>query len=103
MMTNTQRVSKDSEKNLFGSLSFQTRVEETVSREIYETTHSLLREMLKEMTFKVDVGLSFKFNPSEKTMSKSNISLDLGINSQYEKKTMIKDVTETSNVKVKVS
>nr|AFU81223.1 complement component 9 [Oplegnathus fasciatus] len=82
-----------------GVLNYETLVEETVSREIYEDTHSLLREMLKEMSFKIDVGLSFKFSPSEQSLS--NVSLKLGVDHQYEKKTMIRDVTETSNVKNK--
>ncbi|KAI3362125.1 hypothetical protein L3Q82_012453, partial [Scortum barcoo] len=79
-----------------GVLNYETRVEEIVSREIYETTHSLVREMLKETTFKAEVGLSFKFTPTD---SMSNISISAGINAQYERSAMIKDVTERSNVK----
>ncbi|KAM7368723.1 hypothetical protein PAMP_013034 [Pampus punctatissimus] len=82
-----------------GVLSYQTQVEETVSREIYEDTHSLLREMLKEMSVKVDAGLSFKFTPSEKSMSDSPAKVDASV--QYEKKTMIKDVSETTNIRNK--
>uniref|UniRef100_UPI0037E75EB5 complement component C9 n=1 Tax=Semicossyphus pulcher TaxID=241346 RepID=UPI0037E75EB5 len=80
-----------------GVLNYETRVEETVSREIYEDTHSLLREMLKEMTVKVDAGLSFKFKPSEPSMA--NVSRNLNLTYQYEKRTMIKEVSEFSNVK----
>uniref|UniRef100_A0A3Q3W0V5 Complement component C9 n=1 Tax=Mola mola TaxID=94237 RepID=A0A3Q3W0V5_MOLML len=81
-----------------GVLDYQTRVEETVSREIYENTHSLLREILNEMRSKVDAGLSFKFQPTEESMSKvsGKVSADFG----YEKKTMIKQVSEISNIKV---
>ncbi|XP_044030945.1 complement component C9 isoform X2 [Siniperca chuatsi] len=82
-----------------GVLSYETLVEETVSREIYEDTHSLLREMLKEMSVKVDAGLSFKFNPSEPSLS--NSSLKLNLEHQYEKKTMIKEVSEYSTIKNK--
>uniref|UniRef100_A0A3Q3WL79 Complement component C9 n=1 Tax=Mola mola TaxID=94237 RepID=A0A3Q3WL79_MOLML len=80
-----------------GVLDYQTRVEETVSREIYENTHSLLREILNEMRSKVDAGLSFKFQPTEESMSKvsGKVSADFG----YEKKTMIKQVSEISNIK----
>ncbi|XP_060917649.1 complement component C9 [Labrus mixtus] len=80
-----------------GVLNYETRVEETISREIYEDTHSLLRELLREMTIKVDAGLSFKFNPSEPSLS--NVSLGVNLGGQYEKKTMIKTVSEYSNIK----
>lgn len=79
-------------------LSFQTLVEETVSREIYENSHSLLREILKEMNTKVDAGLSFKFTPSEKSLSNVTASVDGSLG--YEKKTMIKQVSELTNTKV---
>ncbi|XP_070845071.1 complement component C9 [Chaetodon trifascialis] len=82
-----------------GVLNYETLVEETVSREIYEDSHSLLREMLKEMSVKVDAGLSFKFKPTEKSMS--NISLNLNLEHQYEKKTMIKEVSELTNIENK--
>lgn len=82
-----------------GNVSFQTLVEETASREIYEDSYSLLREMLKEMSIKVDAGLSFKFKSTEPSMS--NTSLNLGASLEYEKKTMIKDVSELTNIKVR--
>ncbi|XP_077442061.1 complement component C9 isoform X2 [Vanacampus margaritifer] len=79
-----------------GVLNYQTLVEETVSREIYQDTHSLLKEILSEVSGKVDAGLSFKFKLSEESMSTSAVGVDLG--GQYEKKTMIKEVSEYSNV-----
>lgn len=74
-------------------------MEETASKEIYEDTHSLLREMLNEMSIKVETGLSFKFKPTEKSMSKSSVDL----NFEYQKKEMIKDLTEYSTTEVRVS
>lgn len=82
-----------------GNVSFQTLVEETASREIYEDSYSLLREMLKEMSIKVDAGLSFKFKSTEPSMSNNSLNLDASL--EYEKKTMIKDVSELTNVKVR--
>lgn len=76
-------------------------MEETVSREIYEDTHSLLRELLKEMSVKVDAGLSFKFKLTEPSVF--DASLTLKLESEYEKKTMIKDVSEYTTIKVNVS
>ncbi|XP_059214637.1 uncharacterized protein LOC131992941 [Centropristis striata] len=94
-----------------GVFRYQTEVTETSSREIYEHTHTLLREILKEMSFKVDAGLSFKFSPSEPTMDESSsaptdvstpqASSNVDIGGGYEKKEMIKKVTEYSNVKKK--
>ncbi|XP_054613866.1 complement component C9 isoform X1 [Dunckerocampus dactyliophorus] len=83
-----------------GVLNYQTLVEEVVSREIYEDTHSLLREILTEMTGKVDVGLSFKFSPSEESML-SNAPPGVALEYQYEKKAMIREVSEYTNVKNK--
>ncbi|XP_022047280.2 complement component C9 [Acanthochromis polyacanthus] len=80
-----------------GVLNYQTLVEETTSREIYDNTHSLLRELLTEMSIKVDTGLSFKFKQTEKSMS--NISLNF--DHQYEKKTMIKEISDYSTVQNK--
>ncbi|XP_074546694.1 complement component C9 [Halichoeres trimaculatus] len=84
-----------------GVLNYETLVEETISREMYEDTHSLLRELLREMTDKIDIGMSFKFTPSEESMS--NMSVSGGVNAEvgFEKKTMIKDVSEITNVKNK--
>ncbi|XP_073334393.1 complement component C9 [Pagrus major] len=82
-----------------GVFRYETRVEETTSREIYEDTHSLLREILKEMTFKVDAGLSFKFSKTEESMSEKTASTEVGLN--YEKKTMIKEFSEYTTIKNK--
>ncbi|XP_054469153.1 complement component C9 isoform X2 [Anoplopoma fimbria] len=98
-----------------GVLDYQTKVEETASREIYENTHTLLRELLTEMSVKVDAGLSFKFSTSEPSMSESSAaggsaasgaaesgasaSSKIGVDFGYEKKNMIKEVSETSTIK----
>ncbi|CAK6963611.1 complement component C9 [Scomber scombrus] len=82
-----------------GVLNYQTQVEETISREIYEDSHTLLREMLREMSVKVDAGLSFKFKPSEPSMA--NVSLNLNFHTGYEKTSMVKNVAETTNVQNK--
>ncbi|XP_068190712.1 complement component C9 isoform X2 [Antennarius striatus] len=82
-----------------GVLNYQTQVDETVSREIYDNTHSLLREMLKEMNLKVDAGLSFKFDQSEPSLSETPPGVNLDY--EYEKKTMIKEMSEYSTIKNK--
>lgn len=80
------------------TLSFQTLIEETVSREIYEDTHSIVKEMLKEKTFKVDAGLSFKFKNSESSLA--NVSVEAGLN--FSKNELIRDVIEYSKIKVNI-
>lgn len=72
-----------------------------MSREIYENTHSLLREMLTEFNFKIDAGLSFKLQPTEASLSNSTISVGAEIG--YERKTMVKDVSEFTKINVSVS
>uniref|UniRef100_A0A672INH3 Complement component C9 n=1 Tax=Salarias fasciatus TaxID=181472 RepID=A0A672INH3_SALFA len=74
-----------------GVFNYQTLVEETVSREIYEDTHTLLRELLREMSFNIDAGLSFKFNLNEKSLSNFSGGIKAGF--EYEKKTMIKKMS----------
>lgn len=61
-------------------LLLQTKVEETVSREVYEDTHSILKEILTDKTSKVDAGLSFKFKPTEGSLSNfsAGASADIG-------------------------
>ncbi|XP_056259992.1 complement component C9 [Seriola aureovittata] len=79
-----------------GRLNYDTLVKETVSREIYESTHSLVRELLRENSFNLDAGLSFKFTPTEESMSKLSGNVDLS--GGFGKKTMIKKVTEVTNI-----
>ncbi|XP_029025646.1 complement component C9 [Betta splendens] len=80
-----------------GVLNYLTLVEETVSKEIYEDTHSLLREILKEVSFSIDAELSIKLTPSEKSNSTVTISPEAG----FSKKNMIKEVSEKTNTKNK--
>ncbi|XP_015243848.1 PREDICTED: complement component C9 [Cyprinodon variegatus] len=80
-------------------LSYETLAEETVSREIYKDTYSIVKEMLKEMTFKVDAGLSFKFTPTESSLANTTVTGEAG--AEFSKKNVIKDVTEYSTIKNK--
>nr|XP_020472571.1 complement component C9 [Monopterus albus] len=82
-----------------GVLNYQTLVDETVSREIYEDSHSLLREMLQEMSLTVDVGFSFKFSLSEKSMS--NSSLKVGLDLKYAKSKIITEMSQYSRAENK--
>lgn len=74
-------------------------VSETVSREIYEDSHSLLNEILTDMSTTVKVGLSFKFGSSEPSMSNVT-SGNVDFEPEVEKKNMVKDVSEYSRIKV---
>ncbi|MEQ2256719.1 hypothetical protein ILYODFUR_026944 [Ilyodon furcidens] len=82
-----------------GVLNYETLVEETVSREIFEDTYSIVKEILNEVTFKIDTGLSFKLTPTENSLSNTSGSGEAGV--EFSKKTMIKDVTEYSTIKNK--
>lgn len=48
------------------------------------------------MSNKVDLGLSFKFQLTEKSMS--DVSVDL--NSNFDKKTIIREFSDFTNIKV---
>lgn len=80
------------------NVSFQTLVEETTSREIYEDSHSLLKDMLQEMSIEVNAGLSFKFKPTEDSMS--GTSVNVTANLDYEKRTMIREMSNLTKDQV---
>ncbi|XP_033845627.1 complement component C9 [Periophthalmus magnuspinnatus] len=98
-----------------GVLNYQTVVKETVSREIYEDSQTLLTEILREMSNKLHVQLSFKFTPSEPSTSAgsgtesgagsgaagSSISGGLSFDPQIEKKNMVKELSEYKTIKNK--
>lgn len=79
-------------------LLLQTLVEETVSREIYENTHTLLKTMIQDKTFKLDAGLNLKLSPSEPSMS--NLSGTVGAEFGFSRQKMLKEVSEYTTIKV---
>lgn len=77
-------------------------MEESTSREVYKDTHALLSEITTELTSKIEVGLSFKFTPTDTSQS-GNISLtslSAGVNVAKEDESKIKLITEYSETKV---
>ncbi|XP_061589956.1 complement component C9 isoform X2 [Cololabis saira] len=80
-----------------GVLNYETLVEETISREIYEDTNSILKEIMNDLTISASTGFSFKLTPTE--LSMSNASLSAGYEGEFSKKTMIKDVSEYTAIK----
>ncbi|XP_030006378.1 complement component C9 [Sphaeramia orbicularis] len=82
-----------------GVFNYETQVDQTVSREIYDDTHSLLKEILRDKSFKINVGFSFKMDLTEPSMS--NTTTKAKVDHEYEKKTMIKEVTEYTSVQNK--
>lgn len=56
--------------------------------------------MLNEMSIKVDAGLSFKFEPTEESMSKFSANANAGL--EYEKKTIINKISSLTTTKVNV-
>ncbi|XP_004074560.1 complement component C9 [Oryzias latipes] len=82
-----------------GVLNYETLVEETVSREIYENTHSLLKTMIQDKTFKLDAGFNVKLSPSEPSMS--NLSGTIGADLGFSRQNMLKEVTEYTTIKNK--
>ncbi|XP_066516728.1 complement component C9 [Hoplias malabaricus] len=92
-------------------LHFETLVEESSSKEVYQDTHSLIRELTKETTSKFSLGLSFKFTPTEsstqsstQSSSPSKVSVSGasgGFNVDTEKTDMVKTISEYSQTKGK--
>ncbi|KAM9538793.1 complement component C9 [Salvelinus alpinus] len=86
-----------------GLLNYETIAEETVSKEIYEDTYTLLRELMTETKLTVSAGLNLKFTPTEKSMAKSNttVSGGVGLDAEYDRTQMIKEVSEYTTIKNK--
>ncbi|XP_064833596.1 complement component C9 [Oncorhynchus masou masou] len=86
-----------------GLLNYETIAEETVSKEIYEDTYTLLRELMTETKLTVSAGLNIKFTPTEKSMAKSNttVSGGVGLDAEYDRTQMIKEVSEYTTIKNK--
>ncbi|KAI4875765.1 hypothetical protein NFI96_024278, partial [Prochilodus magdalenae] len=83
-------------------LHFETLVEETMSKEFYQDTHALIRELSKETTSKSKVGLSFKFTPTETITQDPESALSLlgaegGASIESEKSNLIKTISEVHN------
>ncbi|XP_030622843.1 complement component C9 [Chanos chanos] len=86
-----------------GVLHYDSKAEERISKDIYEETHSLIREVTEDSTFKIGVGLSFKFSLPEIPVGGATVSgsVSPGVDFDYEKKNMIKKITEHSTTKSK--
>ncbi|XP_026067423.1 complement component C9 [Carassius auratus] len=54
-----------------GVLNYETKVEESSSKEMYEDIHSLIKEISRETSTSFEVGLNFKFTPTEPSSSGS--------------------------------
>lgn len=75
-------------------------MEEKISKDIYHSTDSLLQEILNEISFSTDVGLSFKFTQTELPLANSSLKIDPDF--QYAKKTMVKEVSENVRFRVNI-
>ncbi|KAM8827959.1 complement component C9 [Spinachia spinachia] len=85
-----------------GVLDYQTKVEETTSKEIYEDAHSLVKELLKESSVKMNAGLSLNFASNAPSMTGvANASAKIGSSLQFDRNTMIKEVNNYSKIKNK--
>uniref|UniRef100_A0A673IC52 Complement component C9 n=1 Tax=Sinocyclocheilus rhinocerous TaxID=307959 RepID=A0A673IC52_9TELE len=54
-----------------GVLNYETKVEESSSKEMYEDIHSLINEISRESSTSFEIGLNFKFTPTEPSSSGS--------------------------------
>ncbi|XP_051949893.1 complement component C9 [Xyrauchen texanus] len=93
-----------------GVLSYETKVEESSSKEVYEDIHSLIREITTETSFGVDMGLNFKITLTEHSGAGEGDdaagngfkpSISGGISANYEKTKIIKELSEYTEIKRK--
>ncbi|KAG9281806.1 complement component C9 [Astyanax mexicanus] len=80
-------------------LNFETLVEESSSKEMYEDTHSLIKELTEEVTSKTSLGLSFKFTPTENL--NDSFSVSTGFNTATDNSNIVKTITEDKTIKGK--
>uniref|UniRef100_A0A4W4GSW1 Complement component C9 n=1 Tax=Electrophorus electricus TaxID=8005 RepID=A0A4W4GSW1_ELEEL len=82
-------------------LNYETLVEETTSKEVYEDTHSLISEITKDTTTKSGLELSFKFTPTESSTQETGGTEQTDVNTESEKSEMVKAITDYSSTKNK--
>ncbi|KAJ8286908.1 hypothetical protein GJAV_G00044780 [Gymnothorax javanicus] len=82
------------------TLQYDTHAEESYSKEIFETTSTLLKEVIEDNKFSISLGFSFKFGGSEEsTESSKGGNVAAGVS--YERKEIIKKITEQTATKNK--
>ncbi|KAG5834474.1 hypothetical protein ANANG_G00261900 [Anguilla anguilla] len=81
-------------------LNYDTRADESYSKEVFETTSTLLKEIMEENKFSISVGLSYKFEPTEIPITSLNVT-NAGLSLAYGRKEIIKQVTEHTATKNK--
>ncbi|KAL6096595.1 c9 [Pungitius sinensis] len=85
-----------------GVLNYETIVEETASKEIYEHAHTLMRELMKESSIKFDAGVSATFALKSLPATEGvNSSAKIGANFNFDRNTMIREVNTYSTIKNK--
>ncbi|KAF7688737.1 complement component C9 [Silurus meridionalis] len=90
-------------------LNYETLVEETSSKEVYKDTYSLVREITEDVTSKTTLGLSLKYTPTESSSTESSAkskgpsltSASGELNAEFEKREMLKTITEHSTTSEK--
>ncbi|KAJ8339214.1 hypothetical protein SKAU_G00360000 [Synaphobranchus kaupii] len=81
-------------------LKYETQAEESYSREVFDTTSTLLKEIMEENKFSLSLGFSFKFEPTEKVLIPLNGTTAKATLS-YQLKETIKKITELKSTKNK--
>ncbi|MBN3289823.1 CO9 protein, partial [Polypterus senegalus] len=79
------------------TLLYQTQVDDSFTQEIYEDTTSLVKDILQKSSHSFNIGLSFKFEPTENLKSNSTAN----INFNYNKSESLRTFEQYTNSKNK--
>ncbi|XP_061117883.1 complement component C9 [Conger conger] len=80
-------------------LRYDSSAEESYSREVFDTTSTLLKEIIEENSLSISLGLSYKFEPTEEM--KTPFSPKAGVTLAYGRKEIIKKINEEKTTKNK--
>uniref|UniRef100_A0A672KD76 Complement component C9 n=1 Tax=Sinocyclocheilus grahami TaxID=75366 RepID=A0A672KD76_SINGR len=87
-----------------GVLNYETKVEESSSKEMYEDIHSLIKEISRETSTSFEIGLNFKFTPTEPSSSGSgeaDSAGGVGFDTTRSTTNIIKQLSEITSTKRK--
>ncbi|MGH0164800.1 UNVERIFIED_CONTAM: hypothetical protein FKN15_047899 [Acipenser sinensis] len=78
------------------TLLYETFADESFSKEVYETSDSLVKEILTESSLGFEVGMSFKIKPTEGPISAANGTVDINLGANFNRAETLNTLNEYS-------
>ncbi|XP_058881056.1 complement component C9 [Acipenser ruthenus] len=78
------------------TLLYETFADESFSKEVYENSDSLVKDILTETSLGFEVGMSFKIKPTEGPISAANGSVDINLDANFNRIETLNTLNEYS-------